>query len=136
MVKKLLKLNKAKKGTVTLETIASMISDQGIQVNLLEKRIASVESKISCLDERVEIMNVRFNSIDKRAANLEKAVEDLAMITKKGFDEVHQRITVVEKNINERFDIIEFKIIARHEREIEDLRGRLLRVESMFLKQA
>jgi len=48
----------------------------------------------------------------------------------KGFGEVNGRLDKVER----RLDIIENKLIERHDREIEQLRDRMLKVETKLAK--
>jgi chromosome segregation ATPase len=71
-------------------------------------------------------------------------IEDLVVMTQKGFGEVNERFNKVDKRFNEvdkrfdkfdeRFDKIENILIARHDREIELLRDRILQIETKLNK--
>lgn len=74
----------------------------------------------------------------------EMTLEDLAIITQKGFDGVDKRIDKLKSEIDERFDTVDERfnkveerldrieniLIARHDREIELLRDRILEIET------
>ncbi len=72
-------------------------------------------------------------------------IEDLAVMTQKGFEEMHERFKEVDKqfeavdkrfdHIDKRFDKIENGILARHDREIELFRDRILKIETTIRKK-
>ncbi|GEM_PF-1080618 len=87
----------------------------------------------------------------KKGKKKETTIEDLAIMTQNGFSEVYKRFNEVDERFNEvderfnqvderfnkveeRLDRIENILIARHDREIELLRDRILQIETKLVR--
>lgn len=67
----------------------------------------------------------------------ETTLDDLALMVQGGFKEVDKKFEEVYERfdgIDKRLDIIELKLIARHDRELEQLRDRILQIETKLSK--
>ena len=73
----------------------------------------------------------------------ESTIDELAIMIQSGFRDTARKIDVEElrkdmennfKKVDARFDIIENKLIARHEREIEHLRDEVLKIKVTLAK--
>jgi tellurite resistance protein len=71
----------------------------------------------------------------------EVSMDELAIMVQTGFNEAKTDLNEFRTEVNERFeavgrrfDIVENKLIARHDKEIEQLRDKMLRIETILVK--
>jgi methyl-accepting chemotaxis protein len=92
------------------------------------KNTSTLEKKIDLITERLTGHNSMFENVFTAIEDLSKrvggAIEDLAVSTKNGFDQVDERFERMDERFDQmdnRFDRIENISIGSHERRIENL---------------
>lgn len=63
----------------------------------INKRFEAVDQRFDTVDKRFETVDKRFETIDKHFEEVHQEIADLAAMTKKGFDEMNERFTRVDR---------------------------------------
>lgn len=93
----------------------------------MEKRFETLESKFGSLESKFDsfetTMDKRFDALEEK---FDRRIDDLAIITKEGFDRVDARF----EKVDERFDRIENISIGGHARRLDNLEDRVRVIET------
>ncbi|MFO1207496.1 MAG: hypothetical protein U1E63_17530, partial [Burkholderiales bacterium] len=90
------------------------IRDEARQTN---RRLAAVESRLGSMDERLGCMDERLESMDQRLGRTEQGLSDLGQF---------MRQIALDQARHERFHTHHVDVL---ERDVEDLKGRMRKIE-------